>query len=72
MEICLEALLKLGFCTKHLNFGVEAHMRPTGVTLTPLRQTAEKAIRTQEEGLSLSLYDFGLVIKGPNRAQQTE
>jgi hypothetical protein len=59
------------FCTKPLNFGVEAHMEaPTGVALTPLCQIAEKAIRTEEEGLSLCLYDFGLPIKGPNRAQQ--
>jgi hypothetical protein len=34
MEVCLEALLELIFCTKHLNFGVEAHIEaPNGVAL---------------------------------------
>jgi hypothetical protein len=32
MEVHLEALLELCFCTKPLKFGVEAHMKaPTGV-----------------------------------------
>jgi hypothetical protein len=26
MEVCLDALLELGFYTKPLNFGVEAHI----------------------------------------------
>jgi hypothetical protein len=39
MEVCLEALLELDFCTKPLNFGVEAHMEaPTGVALTMCRE----------------------------------
>jgi hypothetical protein len=34
MEVCLEALLELDFCTKPPNFGVEAHMETsTGVVL---------------------------------------
>jgi hypothetical protein len=36
MEVCLEALLELGFCTKPPNFGVEAYIEaPTGVALIP-------------------------------------
>jgi hypothetical protein len=35
METCLEALLKMDFCTKPPNFGVEGHMEaPTGDALT--------------------------------------
>jgi hypothetical protein len=35
IEVCLEVLLELGFCTKPSNFGVEAHMEAsTGVALT--------------------------------------
>jgi hypothetical protein len=34
MNVCLETLLELGFCTKPPNFGVETHMElPTGVAL---------------------------------------
>jgi hypothetical protein len=30
MEVYLEALLELGFCTEPPNFGVEAHMEAAG------------------------------------------
>jgi hypothetical protein len=34
IEVCLEALLELDFCTKPPNFGVDAHIEaPTGVGL---------------------------------------
>jgi hypothetical protein len=34
MEVCLEVMLELDFCTKPPNFGVEAHMgASTGVAL---------------------------------------
>jgi hypothetical protein len=37
MEVCLEVLPELCFCTKPSNFGVEAHMKaPTGATLMVL------------------------------------
>jgi hypothetical protein len=35
MDVYLEALLELDFCTKLINFGVEAHMEaPTEVALS--------------------------------------
>jgi hypothetical protein len=41
MEVCLEALLELGFCTKPPNFRIEAHIEaPTGVALKLFRATA--------------------------------
>jgi hypothetical protein len=63
IEVCLEALLELGFSTKPPNFGVEAHMEaPTRVALTPpppppprlLRPTShhEHAIVNLSSGIS--------------------
>jgi hypothetical protein len=38
MEVCLEALVELDFCTKRPNFGVEAHMEVLpGVALIMLK-----------------------------------
>jgi hypothetical protein len=41
MEVCLEALLEMDFCTKPPNFGVEAHMEaPAGDALRVLMKVS--------------------------------
>jgi hypothetical protein len=45
MEVCLEALLEIDFCTKPPNFGVEAHMEaPAGDALRCLKASLFREI----------------------------
>jgi hypothetical protein len=54
MKVCLEALLELCFCTKPLNFRVEAHMEaPVGVALRHKHIDCEMESRTSRRARNI-------------------